>query len=456
MNKFFRVINLVRLSFFQLGFGIMLGFVQDILNRVMIKELFLPATIALGLISLKELLAIMGVKVWAGNLSDRHAIFGYRRTPYILIGLLSCIVSFILAPSAAYEVHLDGTGSLMSIIGSALTDFGLWKLSVIFLVFGFGLQVATTAYYALIADMVDEKDIGKIAGASWTLMVLTAIVSNYTIGSYLKVFTPERLTQVAEIGGLVCLIAGLFAVLGVERRNAQIGTGKEKHSIPFTQAIRLLASSPHTMRFALYIFISIFALFANEVVMDPFGAEVFGMQVSETTKLFKPLMGGMQLIFMLLTGFLLSRIGSRRGAYIGNVFGGIGFGMIIAAGFMHDLDFLRISLIVTGIGLGAASVSNITMMMNMTAGRSGIYMGLWGTAQSLAIFLGHSSAGVIRDLVYHFSGNHMLAYAAIFVLEIIAFTASSLVLPHISREAFEAESQARMAELETKQEMGRG
>lgn len=83
-------------------------------------------------------------------------------------------------------------------------------------------------------------------------------------------------------------------------------------------------------------------------------------------------------------------------------------------------------------------------------------MGLWGTAQSLAIFLGHSSAGVIRDLVYHFSGNHMYAYAAIFVLEIIAFAIASMVLPHISREAFEAESQERMAEFELKQNAGRG
>ena len=456
MNKFFRIFNLARLSLFQIGFGIMLGFVQDILNRVMIKELFLPATIALGLISLKELLAILGVKVWAGNLSDRHSIFGYRRTPYILIGLVSCIVSFVLSPSAAYETHLDGTGNLVSIIISALTDVGLWKLCFIFLAFGFGLQVATTAYYALIADMVDEKDIGKIAGASWTLMVLTAIISNYTIGSYLKVFTPERLTQVAEIGGLVCLVTGLVAVLGVERRNAAINTTKEKHSISFPQAIRLLASSPNTMLFALYIFISIFALFANEVVMDPFGAEVFGMQVSETTKLFKPVMGGTQLIFMLLTGFLLSKIGTRRGAYFGNVFGAVGFSLIIAAGFMHDMQFLRIALVVTGIGLGAASVSNITMMMNMTAGHSGIYMGLWGTAQSLAIFIGHSSAGVIRDLVFHFSGNHMLAYAGIFVLEIIAFTASSLVLPHVSREAFETESQAKMAEFAATAEAAKG
>ena len=74
-------INLVRLSLFQMGFGVMLGFLLDTLNRVMTTELRISATIVFGLISLKELLAIFGVKVWAGNLSDRSQIFGLKRTP---------------------------------------------------------------------------------------------------------------------------------------------------------------------------------------------------------------------------------------------------------------------------------------------------------------------------------------------------------------------------------------
>ena len=80
-------INLVRLSLFQMGFGVMLGFLLDTLNRVMTTELRISATIVFGLISLKELLAIFGVKVWAGNLSDRSQIFGLKRTPYVLLGL---------------------------------------------------------------------------------------------------------------------------------------------------------------------------------------------------------------------------------------------------------------------------------------------------------------------------------------------------------------------------------
>ena len=158
-------------------------------------------------------------------------------------------------------------------------------------------------------------------------------------------------------------------------------------------------------------------------------------------------MGGTQLVFMLITGFLLSRIGQKRGALIGNMFCIVGFALLIAAAFIRDVQFLRIALVVTGIGLGASSVSNISMMMSMTAGRSGIYIGLWGTAQSLAIFIGHLGAGIIIDLVYHLSGQYVWAYAAIFLMEIIAFTIASLVLPHISKEAFEAESKAKLAEL---------
>ncbi|MBV5303949.1 MAG: BCD family MFS transporter [Chlorobium sp.] len=439
-------INLIRLSLFQMGFGIMLGFLLDTLNRVMTTELRISATIVFGLISLKELLAIFGVKVWVGNLSDRSQIFGLKRTPYILLGLLCCVFSFMLAPGAAYEVRVGGI-TFSEMLPAMMRDIGLLKLSIIFLVFGFGLQVATTAYYALLADTVGEENIGKVTGASWTLMVLTTIVSTRIVGSFLDVFTPERLITVAEIGGLAALGIGLVAVVGVEQRNAEVKEGKSKHSLSFSQSIQLLSSSPKTLLFASYIFISIFALFANEIVMDPFGAHVFGMSVGTTTKLFRPTMGGTQLIFMLITGFLLSRIGQKRGALIGNIFCIIGFGLLIVAAFIRDVQFLRIALVVTGIGLGASSVANISMMMSMTAGRSGVYIGLWGTAQSLAIFIGHLGAGVIIDLVYYFTGEYVWAYVAIFVMEILAFTIASLMISHISKEAFEAESEAKMAEL---------
>ncbi|ASQ90108.1 MFS transporter [Prosthecochloris sp. GSB1] len=443
-----RQFNLVRLAVFQMGFGIMLGFLHVTLNRVMTSDLGISSTIVFGLISLKELLAVFGVKVWAGNMSDKSHLFGYKRTPYILLGLVSCVFSFMLMPSVAYEVRIAGV-ELEQLLPAMARDFALFKLVIIFIVFGFGLQVATTAYYALLADYVGEERIGKVTSASWTLMVLTSIIFAITVGNYLEVYTPERLGNVAFVGGLIALGIGLFAFLGVEERNAA-GTEKERKNedaLSFGQSIRLLAASPKTLLFAFYIFASIYGIFAYEIVMEPFGAEVFGMPVAVTNKLFEPTIKGMMLIFMLLVGFFLHRIGKKRGALFGNIFGMIGFSIVIVAGFMLDETLLRVGLVIAGIGLGSASISNITMMMTMTAGRSGVYIGLWGTAQSLAIFLAHSGAGVLRDVVLFFTGNHMLAYAGILGLEIIAFFVSCLLLPRISQKEFEEESRVKVAEI---------
>ncbi|MCG8374881.1 MAG: MFS transporter, partial [Chlorobiales bacterium] len=313
-----RQFNLVRLAFFQMGFGIMLGFLHDTLNRVMTSDLGISSTIVFGLISLKELLAVFGVKVWAGNMSDKSHLFGYKRSPYILLGLLSCVFSFMLSPVAAYEVTIAGVG-FAELLPAMVKDVGLLKLVIIFLVFGFGLQVATTAYYALMADYVGDKHIGKVTSASWTLMVLTTIVSARIVGSYLDVYSPERLMNVAFVGGLIALGIALFAFAGVEERNAVAKKGKTEESLTFGQSVKLLSTSPKTLLFAFYIFVAIFALFSCEIVMEPFGADVFGMPVGVTTKLFRPTMGGMQLVFMLLVGFLLNRIGKKRGAFIGNL-----------------------------------------------------------------------------------------------------------------------------------------
>ncbi|MCG8345268.1 MAG: MFS transporter [Chlorobiales bacterium] len=614
-----RQFNLIRLALFQMGFGIMLGFLQVTLNRVMTSDLGIPSTIVFGLISLRELLAIMGVKVWAGHMSDKSHVFGYKRSPYILLGLLCCVIPFIFMPGLAYEVKIDSLMQLLLKPSMILMDTGLLKLVAVFIVFGFGLQVATTAYYALLADYAGEKHIGKLTSASWTLMILTTIVFVYNVGNYLEQYSPERLVNVAFVGGLIALGIGLFAFIGVEERNASPKKVKEEKTLSFGQSIKLLLSSPRALVFAFYIFVSIYGIFGYEIVMEPFGAEVFGMPVAVTNKLFEPTIKGMMLVFMLLVGFLLNRIGKKRGALIGNLFAITGFIIIIIAGFQWvanpttyainpdvdrkvvktiddtavtssgevvrysydadsgilngvtgdktvfslDLDkksggyrfsvlepmvipgdkpegtvtlmlesakkmllrirqsfinifgdktkkeekdlsdtvkekalvldltgtvmakkeigdwrqigegrfrvdtkdigvdkplqssvvgffidpILRIGLIITGIGLGTASISNLTMMMTMTAGRSGIYIGIWGTAQSLAIFLAHSGAGAIRDLVLELTGNHMLAFAQIFWLEILAFILSCALLPFISQKKFEKESEVKIAEV---------
>ncbi|MBC8042198.1 MAG: BCD family MFS transporter [Rhizobacter sp.] len=435
MHQRFFYAQLVRLSLFQMAYGVLLGLLNDTLNRVMKVELALPATLVFTLINLKELLAVFGIKVWAGNLSDRSTFFGYRRFPFMVLGLvLSCVSFFFIAP-AAFEMQSNYLS-------------GFIKLIVAFTLFGIGLHISLTTYYGLVVDFAGEKNLGKVASLSWSLLVLAGIVTAVAVGRYLKTeFSEARLTSVMQTASMVALGIGLFASVGIERRNAESSAVKAEESISFAQSLRLMRSSPLTLSFAFYIFVSIFAAFGNELVMEPFGGEVFGLSVAETTQ-FKPLMGGTQLIFMLLTGFFINRTGNRNAILFGNTVSILGFILLIASAVLLNKMLLNVSLVVLGMGLGVSNIGNITLMMSMNAGRGGLFMGLWGTAQSAAMFAGSTGVGAVLDAVIHLTGgNPLIGYASVFGLEILGFVISTVMLSSISREAFESETKVKLEEV---------
>src|SRR4030042_1943889 len=74
--------------------------INSTLNRVMIKELGLSATLVVLLASLPYLFSPLQVAI--GSFSDRHPLGGRRRSPYILAGLLLCAAGVAAAPYCAY------------------------------------------------------------------------------------------------------------------------------------------------------------------------------------------------------------------------------------------------------------------------------------------------------------------------------------------------------------------
>src|SRR5258706_15117162 len=74
--------------------------IDSTLNRVMIKELSISATLFAILSSLPYLFAPIQVAI--GSYSDRHPILGFRRTPYILVGLILCVFGLTVLPYVAF------------------------------------------------------------------------------------------------------------------------------------------------------------------------------------------------------------------------------------------------------------------------------------------------------------------------------------------------------------------
>src|SRR5690606_35503808 len=92
----------LQLGLIHMAVAVTLVPINSTLNRVMIKELAISATVVALFISLPYLLS--PIQMMIGSYSDRHPIFGLRRTPYILLGLLLCVAGALLAPTAAFEL----------------------------------------------------------------------------------------------------------------------------------------------------------------------------------------------------------------------------------------------------------------------------------------------------------------------------------------------------------------
>src|SRR5712691_2617107 len=96
--------------------------INSTLNRLMIKELGISAALVAALASLPYLFAPIQVAI--GSYSDRHPVFGLRRTPYILAGLVLCVAGLGLSPQVAFLMGQNfGLGVL-----AALLAFGAWGM----------------------------------------------------------------------------------------------------------------------------------------------------------------------------------------------------------------------------------------------------------------------------------------------------------------------------------------
>ena len=108
--------------------------INSTLNRVMIKELAISATLVAILASLPYLFSPIQVAI--GSYSDRHPILGLRRTPYILIGLVLCVVGLVASPYAAFMLEKNfGLG-----VAFGALAFGAW---------GMGYNLSSVSYLAL-------------------------------------------------------------------------------------------------------------------------------------------------------------------------------------------------------------------------------------------------------------------------------------------------------------------
>src|SRR5262245_38399252 len=323
--------KIFRLGLIHAAVAITLVPINSTLNRVMISELGLAATLVALLVALPYLFSPL--QVWIGGYSDRHPLWGYRRTPYIALGLLLCIGGAALAPTAAFLMAgmggdgMDGSkaaghgGPAPAGVLVGLVAFGAW---------GMGFNFATVSYLSLATDLAGEEQRARTVGVMWFMLIVSVIVTAITIGRSLDPYTPAALFRAFYVTCGVALLLGFGGLLGLERRGAAPRTG-DRHS--FSVLLRLVGGNVQARLFFVYLVVLLIALLGQDLLLEPLAGQAFGAAVGETTR-YTGYWGGTLLVGLLLASPLTRRVGKPRAAAIGGVVATAGLLLIAFSGII--------------------------------------------------------------------------------------------------------------------------
>jgi len=413
------IIKNIRLGLLHVAVAITFVAINGVLNRIMIHDLRILSTIVAGLVVFPYLLS--PAQVWIGQYSDTHPLWGYRRTPYILFGLVLCIGGTVLTPFAALLLAENFVGGL----GVGVVAFGLW---------GFGYNLAVVSYLSLASDLSTEAQRSRTIAVMWFMMITSIIISAITLGRALEPYSEAQLIRVFASACGVALAIGVIGLIGLEPRKRRLTVQSRASQRAALQAV---LNNRQARRFFVYLILMLVAILGQDVLLEPFGAHAFGMSVEETTQL-TALWGSATLVALLVYGFGLSRIMAKKtGAVLGGSLATVGLLLIAFSGILANAALFQPGIAILGLGTGIATATNLGLMLDMTtAEQAGLFIGAWGVADAMSRGLGILLGGVVRDLVTLTTGNLDLGYILVFLIEAGLLVVSMVLLHQINVTEF--------------------
>jgi BCD family chlorophyll transporter-like MFS transporter len=407
--------------------------INSTLNRVMIKELAISATLVALLASLPYLFSPIQVAI--GSYSDRHPIFGLRRTPYILAGLILCVIGVVASPQVAFLMSENFGLGILAGIGA----FGAW---------GMGFNLSSVSYLSLATELSGEDGRGKTIATMWFMMIVSIIGTAIGISHMVDPYTPAAMMHAFEIVGASALTLGLLGLLRLESCSKMDSVQSHTEAYTVKQMISAILDNPVAKLFFVYLLLLLAAILGQDVLLEPFAAEAFGMTVTETTRI-TSLWGTFVLVAIIIAGVLEGRMHKRIVAQAGNLGALAGFVVIVLSGFIHSLKAFYTGVTLLGIGTGLSTVANLSLMFDLTvAGNVGLYIGAWGFSNAMSRLVGSLLGGIVRDGVTQatgvlMSGSEVQAlsgYLVVFGIEAAMLAAAAVMLARIDVSAFKKQA----------------
>ncbi|MFK7745289.1 MAG: PucC family protein [Roseobacter sp.] len=419
--------RLLRLSLFQITVGMALVLMVGTLNRVMIVELSVPATLVAGMLALPLLFAPFRTVI--GFKSDVHvSALGLRRMPYIWKGTLYQFGGFAIMPFAL--LVLSGYGESYD----APLWWGYGSAGLSFLMVGAGMHMVQTVGLALATDLVAEEDQPKVVGLMYVMLLFGMVLSALVFGALLENYSPGRLIQVIQGTAVITAGLNLLAMWQQEPRDRNRARAmKEMRPQRFSDAWGSLIRQPGMIRLLVVIGLGTFGFGMADVLLEPYGGQVLGLSVASTTKLTALFAAGTLIGFGIASRVLGQGALPARYAIIGAGIGLPGFGAIILSSSIVGVPLFLLGTFAIGVGTGLFGHATLTASIRAAPrNQIGMALGAWGAVQATAAGLGIALAGIVRDLIVGlqpFAGNGpQTPYNFVFSLEILFLAVALTVM----------------------------
>jgi BCD family chlorophyll transporter-like MFS transporter len=394
-TPFFGWFQIVRLGLIQACLGAVVVVTTSTLNRIMVVELALPALLPGFLVAWHY--AVQMVRPRMGFGADK----GRRCTPWMMGGMGVLGVGGVMAAAATVWMATQPVyGALLAMLSFSLI--------------GLGVSACGTSLLALMAKQVPEDRRAPAATAVWMMMILGFAVTAGVVGKLIDPYSPLVLLKVsAGLSALTVLITAV-CLWGLEAGTPPAQwVSQDEVQMPLKQqnfkaALHDVLSEPAARTFTVFVFTSMLAYSAQDLILEPFAGAVHGFSPGQTTQLSGWHHMGVLIGMLAVAGAGSHWVSGRLGSVQAWMVGGCLVSAMATVGLCSSALAatwpLQANVVFLGVANGAFSIAAIATMMRLAgeggAGREGTRMGVWGAAQAAAFGLGGLLGTAASDLAH--------------------------------------------------------
>ncbi|MEJ2255757.1 MAG: PucC family protein [Woeseiaceae bacterium] len=429
--------RLLRLSLFQGSVGMAVVLLTGTLNRVMIVELAVPAWLVASMVSLPLFFAPFRALVGFRSDAYRSAL-GWRRVPFIWFGSLMQFGGLAIMPFALLVLSGDTHGPVV---------FGQVGAALAFLLVGAGMHTTQTAGLALATDLARPDLRPRIVALLFVTLLVGMLVSALVFGWLLADFTQLKLIKVVQGAAVVTMVLNGIALWKQEVRRPD----RVVDDTDFRKAWRTLMADPRAGRLLAAVALGTAGFTMQDILLEPYGGQILGMSVSQTTSLTALLAAGMLVAFVLAARRIGTGMDPHRLAAYGATIGIAAFTIVTFVTVLQSPYVFGLGVALIGVGSGLFAVGTLTAAMDLAQdGNSGIALGAWGAVQATAAGVAIAAGGILRDFVDSLVANEALGpaltsastgYAVVYQIEVVLLFATLVAIGPLAAFAGRANHQ---------------